>query len=1086
MGSLATHYLSFKGMYMRLTVGFKLGSGFFLVTLMLLIAGFVGYTGALKLGASIENIGNNAMTAAQSSSDFSIAAKNQTSIIQSIVSATTVINSEKQALLNSEAKVSLNSLSAMQKSGLVTESDIKDIQQYYDDYSEAQKQLLASHSNYIKAKDNAFTGFDNFEAYMKVLEFYTNNIYNLQNIDQDDKIELTAEFYQTKVALQIRFYYAQRYLGGEESKLEALESSEDDLIDEVEELASLELLDNTIRSGKYENQEYTGVLNELVSQHNEQFTELVSSYQSFKKIQTDYEKAERITLENSKLIVEKIKDLVSIETTSASETASQVYKAILISIGLGVLLAIIATIFSIIKVVSPLKVLTGVAARISGGDLDAEVKSERNDEVGDLANNFDSMRIQIRKKLKDLAEINETGEIIVSAVDQKEALQKALETMFTKTMVQQASVYLFEDNNLTLKSCVPPLEGYKPEDAIKFDPGQGIAGISVKEKRIIFIENTAESELFMQESEADEPKALLCVPLLDGNKALGVMNFSGEVDKVHFEKSDFEFAESIARSVTITIKNIHMREVIEEQNRTLEHKVEERTQELQAKTNDILNMLENMHQGLFTIIKGGSIHHEYAAYLETIFDTTQIANTDFMDLLFSKAKIGNDQLDQITTGMDAIIGEDEMMWEFNSHLLIHEFSIELNGKEKILAVEWDPIIFNDVIDKVMVTVRDITELKALEREAAGKKRELDIISQVISVDQEKFSDFISSAYQFIAENSELIWKSANKDPEVLALLFRNMHTIKGNARTYGLSAITNEVHNAENTYSALRSDDAAPWDQGLLTSELKSVESILEEYVHVCKNVLSRDITSNNEERKYNIKSSELETIFNLIQSLDTNKSLDDKYAKDIGEVKSIISSLNSVSFHDAILDTCSSLESIAVQLSKEKPKIEFTGGETLINKDSVGLLNNVFSHILRNSIDHGIETSEEREKKGKASFGTISIDVKSLDDKFLIHIKDDGQGLNLEKLQEKGEESGILKSGEKPTVNQLASLIFESGVSTKGNVSSISGRGVGMDAVKKFIEKEGGSVKIQTEGDSNSEKFINFETVITLPYGLV
>jgi len=563
--------------------------------------------GALKLGASIDNIGTNAMTAAQGSSDFSIATKNQTSIIQSIVSATTVINNEKQERLDNEAAVSINSLAVMQNSGLVADVDLKLIQQYYDDYTEARKHLLQTHSDYIRAKDAAFTGFNNFEAYMKILEFYTNNIYNLPNIDQDDKFELTAEFYQTKVSLQIRFYYAQRYLGGEESELDALESSEDDLIDDAEELADLELLDNTIRLGKYENREYTDVLNELVSQHNDQFTLLVSTYQSFKEVQIEYEKAEKITLENSKLIVEKIKDLVVIETTSASDTASNVYKAILISIGIGVMLAIFATIFSIIKVVSPLKVLTEVAARISGGDLDAEVKSQRNDEVGDLANNFDSMRIQIGKKLKDLAEINETGEIIVSAIDQGQALQKALETMFNKTLVEQASVYLFDDNKLTLKSCLPPITGSNPEDAIQFDPGHGIAGISVAEKRIVFVKNTAESDHFSQKNETEQPKALLCVPLLDGDTALGVMNFSGEVDKVNFEKSDYEFAESIARSVTITIKNIAMREVIEEQNRTLEQKVQERTRELQEKTNDILSMMENMHQGLFTVMQDGTI-----------------------------------------------------------------------------------------------------------------------------------------------------------------------------------------------------------------------------------------------------------------------------------------------------------------------------------------------------------------------------------------------------------------------------------------------------------------------------------------------
>ena len=245
---------------MRLSVGFKIGGGFFLVTSMLLIAGFVGYMGALKLGGTIENIGSNAMGAAQSSSDFSISTKNQTARTQSIVSATTVASDQMLALLDQEVLSSLSSLKVMRESGLVSDKDTSSIQSFYDSYLKAQKQLLLAHSNYIRARDDAFIGFDNFESYMKVLEFFTNQIYNLPNVPQDEKIELTAEFYQTQVALQLRFYYVQRYLGGEENMLDPLEASEDDITDEAEELADLELLENTIRTGKYENRKYFKII----------------------------------------------------------------------------------------------------------------------------------------------------------------------------------------------------------------------------------------------------------------------------------------------------------------------------------------------------------------------------------------------------------------------------------------------------------------------------------------------------------------------------------------------------------------------------------------------------------------------------------------------------------------------------------------------------------------------------------------------------------------------------------------------------------------------------------------------------------
>ena len=106
-----------------------------------------------------------------------------------------------------------------------------------------------------------------------------------------------------------------------------------------------------------------------------------------------------------------------------------------------------------------------------------------------------------------------------------------------------------------------------------------------------------------------------------------------------------------------------MVEVIEEHNRDLEKKVQERTLALKQKNDDIANMLSNMQQGLFTIIEGGIIHPEYAAYLETIFETRQIANRNFADLLFNHSNLSQDVIDSAVTSVASIVGEDVMLDE---------------------------------------------------------------------------------------------------------------------------------------------------------------------------------------------------------------------------------------------------------------------------------------------------------------------------------------------------------------------------------------------------------------------------------------
>ena len=360
----------------------------------------------------------------------------------------------------------------------------------------------------------------------------------------------------------------------------------------------------------------------------------------------------------------------------------------------------------------PLNLLQSAAGTIAGGNYDDEVTVKTNDEIGVLADNFEQMRVTIKKKMADLAKLNSTGEILASLLDQSKALEVVLQTMHEQIGVGLGSVYLMNDQEeLEVKAFFPPKiisEGYK---AKKFSAGQGILGRAAQSKKVIFVPNTHDDDSF--DTKEGHAKSLLCVPLMDKDIVIGVMNLSGEVGEVRFEESDGEFMSSVARLLVITIKNIRMREVIEEQNRTLEQKVEERTVALAAKTNDISSMLMNMHQGLFTVMEGGIIHHEYAAYLEKIFETEQIANRNVMDLLFAGSDLGSNALDQVKTALDALIGSDEMMFDFNSHLLVTEVSITMNdGSTKILEFDWDPIVLDDEINKIMVTVRDVTELKA--------------------------------------------------------------------------------------------------------------------------------------------------------------------------------------------------------------------------------------------------------------------------------------------------------------------------------------------------------------------------------------
>ncbi len=139
-------------------------------------------------------------------------------------------------------------------------------------------------------------------------------------------------------------------------------------------------------------------------------------------------------------------------------------------------------------------------------------------------------------------------------------------------------------------------------------------------------------------------------------------------------------------------------------------------------------------------------------------------------------------------------------------------------------------------------------------------------------------------------------------------------------------------------------------------------------------------------------------------------------------------------------------------------------GEETEVDKNIIEHISDPLMHLVRNSLDHGIEGEEERIAKGKSPQGTVTLEAKNAGSDVLIIVKDDGKGLNKEKLLKKARENGLLTRPEaEMTDREIYNLIFLPGFSTKENVTEFSGRGVGMDVVTRNIETVGGSVFVES-----------------------
>jgi len=145
--------------------------------------------------------------------------------------------------------------------------------------------------------------------------------------------------------------------------------------------------------------------------------------------------------------------------------------------------------------------------------------------------------------------------------------------------------------------------------------------------------------------------------------------------------------------------------------------------------------------------------------------------------------------------------------------------------------------------------------------------------------------------------------------------------------------------------------------------------------------------------------------------------------------------------------------------------RLEVIGGETELDRSVIEVIGDPLIHILRNSIDHGLEEPAGRIQAGKPKTGLVELIARHQDNHIVIEIRDDGKGLDLERIKKKAVENGLVtaEAAARLTPKEITNFIFESGLSTAASVSEVSGRGVGMDIVRSNILKLGGLIDVET-----------------------
>ncbi|MDH5718464.1 MAG: chemotaxis protein CheA [Spirochaetia bacterium] len=407
--------------------------------------------------------------------------------------------------------------------------------------------------------------------------------------------------------------------------------------------------------------------------------------------------------------------------------------------------------------------------------------------------------------------------------------------------------------------------------------------------------------------------------------------------------------------------------------------------------------------------------------------------------------------------------------------------ISLRFGKDVLRNGLDPMAFIGYLKNLgkiinLVTVTDaMPKIKDMNPEECYLGFEIDL-------ETDKTKEDIEQVFEFVENDAQIIIIPPNSSVDEYKMLIENMPETP-----MRLGEILQSIGSL--TEHELEKAMMKQIEKGGLEHE-KPLGEILAEEKMVPEAVIDAALekqkkTAVEVKKSIRIEADKLDNLINQVGELvitvsNVNQLADKNGDKELLEASSIMSRLVEEIRDSAmnvrmvqIGETFKKFERVVRDLSKnlgKKIDLEVSGGDTELDKTVVEKISDPLMHIVRNAVDHGIGMPETRKKAGKPEYGTLSLNAFHDMGMIIIEISDDGEGINKERVLKKAIERGLIAQGQELTDKEIYNLIFEPGFSTAEAVTNVSGRGVGMDVVKKNIEALRGTVDIDSkEGEGTS-----------------
>ncbi|MFT5662393.1 MAG: two-component system chemotaxis sensor kinase CheA [Sulfurimonas sp.] len=475
--------------------------------------------------------------------------------------------------------------------------------------------------------------------------------------------------------------------------------------------------------------------------------------------------------------------------------------------------------------------------------------------------------------------------------------------------------------------------------------------------------------------------------------------------------------------------------------------LKEISENLNAKTHKVRSLLDNAEQGFLSFGDDFIIDDEYSKECERLLGTN-LEGKDISDVLYTNDETKKHFLKEAL--LNVVNEKDE---------LIKDAMLSLLPKEVIVnrrAIKVDYKVLNN--KTYMIVLTNITKEKILEKKIAKEQEILKMIVIIVSEPTQFYE--LKDDFEKFSKNKRVFISLNLSAKENLSELYRDIHTFKGSFSQLRMQNCVKELHNLETKLSTVSTRENLINQDLVDILDTSDTDEWLKKDLYVIKEILGIEFFDKQHKIEVDDK-----FIFNIEDKITYLLQADNQHINTYEDILNEINRARGTTLNHALSIYPKLCQEIASSQEKNLMEFKVVGGEDILTPIHFKPFIKSLIHLFRNAIDHGVEDLETRLILKKNEYASITCNIENNKNNFKIIIEDDGAGIDIEKLKLKVFRANVYTEFELLNMSEAAlfELVFIDNLSTNDSITRLSGRGIGMGAVKAEIEKLSGEIEIQS-----------------------